>query len=409
MSSDTITRGDGVVTCPFDHHSADFSQNFRDIYDDVRSAAPLVWSDAHGGYWIATTFEMVRRLARDSEGFTVSRSEERVGGILIPAPPGAETRPRFVPGEADGEEHDAYRLALNPHFSRARIAELQPMIERHVTQAFDRVVSMGDFDVAYDLVAPILSGIACEIMGLEVEDPAPFFDSLMHMVDHGSDGADDVMSDFDRSWAYIVEVVNERRAEPRDDVVTALVQYEPKFTDEQIHMMILNVSLGANDTTKSLLAQALIYLDEHPDVRHHLAAHPDAIRPAVDEFLRLLPVAMGPCRTATRDMDIDGVKIKKNDRLMLAFPSANHDPAKYANPRQFDLDRGSAQHLGMGVGSHFCLGAWLAKAISATTIRQLLTRCPNFSVDTDDVEIGSNRSSLTALERTPAHVGQGAA
>src|SRR2546423_3111140 len=146
METSTSTATDatkGAVTCPFDHHTADYAHNFRGILDDLRETAPLVWSDAHGGYWVATTYDMTRRLAIDSETFTVARAPGRVGGILIPAPPGADTRPRFVPGEADGEEHDHYRLALNPHFSKQRVAELTPLIERHVNQAIDRIIAAG--------------------------------------------------------------------------------------------------------------------------------------------------------------------------------------------------------------------------------------------------------------------------
>ena len=398
------TQKPEALTCPFDHHSAQFAHNFRDIYDELREVGPLVWSEEHGGYWVATTFDMVRRMAIDSETFTVARAPGRVGGIQIPAPPGSDTRPRFVPGEADGEEHDSYRLALNPHFTRQRVVEMTPLIERHVNAAIDRVISMGTFDLSADLVAPILSGIACEHMGMTVDDPSRFFDSLLHIVSHGSHGDDDVQAEFDRSWSYIVQVVNEKRANPIDDVISALVTWEPAFTDEQIHMMILNVSLGANDTTKSLVAQALIYVDEHPALRASFAEHPEEIRPAIDEFLRLLPVAMGPCRTATRDVEIDGITIREGERVMLAFPSANHDPSKYANPREFDLQRGAAQQIGMGVGAHFCLGAWLAKSIAAITMRELLARCPDYAVDDANVVIGENRSSLTAFTKAPASV-----
>ena len=93
--------------------------------------------------------------------------------------------------------------------------------------------------------------------------------------------------------------------------------------------------------------------------------------------------------------------IKEGERLMLAFPSANLDPAKYPNPGQFDLERGAAQQLGMGVGTHFCLGAWLAKSISAMTLRELLRRCPNFSVDHEPSRGRANRSSLTTLPARP--------
>lgn len=400
----TMTERDGL-TCPFDHHTAHFAENFREIYDELREVGPLIWSESHGGYWIATTHAMVRRLVVDSVGLTVARAPGRVGGILIPAPPGADTRPRFVPGEADGEEHDSYRLALNPHFSKQRVAEMTPMIERHVNRNIDRIIEMGDFDISKDLVAPILSGITCEHMGMQVTNTSRFFDSLMHIVSHGTGGGDDVQREFDESWAYIVQVVNERRAHPTGDVISALAQWEPAFTDEQIHMMILNVSLGANDTTKSLVAQSLIYIDEHPELRARLAANPDEIRPGIDEFLRLLGVAMGPCRTATRDIQVDGITIREGERVMLAYPAANHDPEKYPHPREFDLERGAAQHIALGFGSHFCLGAWLAKSIAATTMRELLARCPNYTVDHANVVIAENRSSLTAFTNAPASVG----
>lgn len=392
------------VTCPYDHHSPEFADRFREIHNELRATAPLAWSEEYGGFWVATSYELVRRLARDSDNFTVARGPGRVGGIHIPPPPGALDRPRFVPGEADGEEHDHYRLALNPHFSRRKIEDLTPMIERQVTAAVDRIVDQRDFDIAQDLVGPILADITCQHMGLDVADSAGFFQGLHYMVLHGSDGTDDVKDAFDASWAEIVRVAAARREHPRDDVISHLVQWEPAFTDEQIHMMVLNVSLGANNTTKSLVGQALMYIDRHPDLRARLRENPDLVRPAVDEFLRLLPVVGGPARTATSDVEVDGITIREGERVLLVYPSANHDPQKYANPSEFDLDRGAAQHLAMGVGTHFCLGAWLAKSLTEITIRQMLERCPDFFVDHALVEFGPDRGTVSNLLRVPAHV-----
>lgn len=395
----------GVPTCPFDHHEEAFGANFKDYLDEMRAAGPLVWSTLYGGFWVATTHEMARRLAIDSDTFQVGRTATRTGGIFIPPPPGADTRPRFVPGEADGVEHDRYRLALNPHFSKQRIAELSSLVERHVREAIDRVIAMGRFDVSRDLVAPILAGIACEHMGIEVADPPKFFDSLGHLVTHGaSDDHDAAQKNFDEAWANIVEIVAKRRSDPHNDVISALVQWtDPVFTDDEVYMMVLNVSLGANDTTKSLIAQALVYLDGHQDIQQLLRVDTAKVRPAIDEFLRLLPVTMGAARTADRDVEVDGITIKEGDRVYLSWPGGNFDPAKYADPRSFDLTRGSAQQLGMGVGAHFCLGAWLAKSISAVTIRELLART-KYRIDRENLRENPNRAVLCLYDDCPAIV-----
>jgi cytochrome P450 len=402
---------DGRAVCPVDHHSAEFAQHHREILDDLRESAPLVWSPLYGGFWIATRFDIVRRLAMDSAGLTVAPGPHRTGGIQIPAPPGLKTRPLFVPGEADGQEHDDYRMALNPHFSKQRVAELTPMIERHVSGTIDAILDSRRFDVVNDLVGPILAGVACEHLGLEVENPAGFFQAMFEMVSYtptessGGDKFDQVARAFSQEWQAVVDLVADRRSNPREDVVSHLVRWTtPAFTDEQIQMMTLNVILGASDTTKSLVSQAVLYLDQDREVRDRLRRQPDLIRKSVEEFLRLFVVAMGPCRTATQDVEIAGVTIKQGERLMLSFPAANHDPAKYPDPDEFSLERGAGQHLAMGVGTHFCLGAWLAKSISTITLRELLDRVPDYVVDADGIRGAHDKNSLNHFESMPAAV-----
>src|SRR5947209_6971805 len=101
---------DGILTCPFDHHTRDFAANYLADFDQVCAAAPLVWSTTYGGFWIATSHRVVRRIASDAVNFTVEFGPDGNGGLIIPPPPGAAERPRFVPGEVDGEAHDNYRL-----------------------------------------------------------------------------------------------------------------------------------------------------------------------------------------------------------------------------------------------------------------------------------------------------------
>ena len=406
---DFENRDGGRVACPFDHHSADFTARHFEIFDELRGEAPIAWSDLYGGFWVVTSYELVRKLAVDSTAVSVAPGPERIGGIQIPTPPGLKTRPLFVPGEAEGEEHDNYRLALNPHFSKQRVAELQPVIDRHVRTTVERCVAKAQFDAVNELVAPLLAGIACEHLGLEVDDPAGFFKKMFFMVSYSGDSKEDfdaIESDFTAAWQSVVDTVADRRANPRADVISHLTQFTtPAFTDEQVQMMTLNVILGAADTTGSLLAQAIMYLDQHRELRDKLAADHSLIRPAVEEFLRLFMVATGPARTATRDIVIGGASIRTGDRILLLFSAANHDPARYRDPYEFDLERGAGQHLAMGVGTHFCLGAWLAKAIATTTLRELITQAPDYHVDQGNVECAPDVSSLNHWEHVPALVG----
>jgi cytochrome P450 len=228
---------------------------------------------------------------------------------------------------------------------------------------------------------------------------------MVSMTPSDSETFEQIRASFESSWGRLVEVVQARRAAPRDDVISHLVTHEsPAFTDEQVEMMTMNVILGASHTTSSLLAQILIHLDDDPALRERLRNDLGLLPKAVEEFLRLKAVSISIGRTATRDIEVEGAPIKRGDRVLLAFAAANHDPARYADPTAFDLERGAAQHLGMGVGSHFCLGAWLAKSIVVNTLEVLFERLDHLAVDHDHVVVSPEVSNAYALEHVPATV-----
>jgi cytochrome P450 len=369
----------------------------------MRNVAPVVWSDSHDGFWIATTHDAVRRLAisgGDYVSVEVFEDENgvRKGGMGIPPRDYSGDAPRFVPGEAEGEEHDMYRLALNPMFSKQKVAEARPMIERHVDQAIDLILAgNGEFDIIHDLVDPVLCGIALEHLGLSTDDPPQFFDDLRTV------NITDKRAAFDAAWQVLVDTVAARRVESRDDVVSHLVNWaETDFTDEQVQSMVFNVILGAHGTTMLLASQVYLFLDQNPDVRARLRENPDDLPGAVEESLRLFIVAHAVCRTVMQDIPVEGYTLQKGERLMLNLAAANHDPEKYPRPYDFDLERGARQHVGMGYGTHFCLGAHLAKSIMVTMLRESLGRLGDFTIDQSRVE--KTVARITSYTAIPARL-----
>jgi cytochrome P450 len=401
-------REDGRTACPFDHHTPAFAKDYFSVLAELRSESPIVWSDLYGGFWVATEYNAVRKLTLNSRAMSVGHGPDRQGGIAIPVRPGTKTRPLFVPGEADGEQHDDYRRALNPHFSQQRVAEMQPQIQRHVDAAVDALLAAGSVDLIEDFSARVLTGIACEHLGLEVDDTLAFFRALALMVSYSGEANsafDQVATSFEGAWPTVVATVKDRRENPRDDVISALAQWDsPRFTDEEIHSMTLNVCLGAADTTSSLLGQTFMYLSSHPQVVEQLRNDSSLIRPAVEEFLRLFAVTMGAGRTITQDVEVEGVTLKKGDRILLSYVAANHDPVKYPNPYDFDLVRGGGRHLSMGVGAHACLGAHLARAIAATALETFFVKVTDFTVDADAAVTNEDKNILNQWVHVPARV-----
>jgi cytochrome P450 len=402
--------GDQVIdgkrpSCPFDHHSAYYSKNYLAEYARIREIAPVVWTDSHGGYWVATTYATVRAALLDGETFVARPSADGTkGGIRIPRPPHAPGRPVFIPGETDGRQHDDARFALNKHFSIARVAQLEPMIDRHVKQVIRTVTEMAEFDIIDDLASPITAGVVDEHLGLGSEDPASFFKSISAVVSSAS-GVATTSADaeqFQSPWQVVVNVIEDRIENPRDDVISRLAtETSPSFSVPDIQSMVFNIILGGADTAANLTASAMVRLDDDAAMKERLRADDSSLPRFVDEVLRMSDITMGVARTVTRDIDFGGVHMREGDRIYLPLTAANYDPAKYPHPEQLDLERGPGRHVATGAGRHFCLGANLARALVTSILREVLAQ-PRDYVILNGVEKNENKSTKNVFQRVPA-------
>jgi cytochrome P450 len=401
------SRSDGRTTCPFDHHSAEYAKAYRDVHRDIREAAPVVWSESHGGFWVATDFDSMRSVLTDSENFTIEFVDDNTdGGPLLPATPemGALGSAPGMFFFSDGERHDAPRAALARPYSKRRVAGMGDAISAQVNRVLDDVLPLGEFDIVDDLAMPVVARVVAEHLGFDVEDAAPIFRAFPSAASLGHEASKPTMS-LPEAVTYIGEIVKARRAEPQDDVISTLLQADGgRFSDDDVAGMCMQIIFGSLENPQALAAHCLIFLADREDLRTLLRAQPEKIPAFVTESLRHFNVAMGVARTAQQDTELGGAQIRRGDRIFLPLPGANHDPAQFDHPDEFDIDRDASRHLGLGGGAHVCLGQFLNHAMICEIVSAVLQRVESFSIDADKVIRNTEKSANDNFVKAPMRV-----
>lgn len=373
------------MPCPvveFDHHSREYAANRLEILANLRHRHPIAWTDSNGGHWVVTSYDLVRKVITDDVTFTVEHLPGGRGGLTIPE----SDRPRIIPGETDGEDHTRYRRALRDKFSRPAIANDEGWIRSLVDDIVTKVAAKVEFDVVADLALPIPIAAVLHFLKLDVSDPLKYFQAVELAIGIRVEEASDqdkasVQAEIDSVWDTLYHAVLQKRAKPDDGLISYLVEWQPPLSDLEIRDIVVSVVLGGARTTAALIENMLWYLDTDRDLRAALLADMSQLPKAVDEFMRLISPSQVVARTATSDVQIGDVLVKKGDRVLVSWQSANHDESVFTDPQSFRFDRSRRPHVGFGVGAHSCLGAWLARAEAKFTLEMVLTKMPDFSLD----------------------------
>ena len=397
------TEHGGCPVVGFDHNSAEHSADPVEVYRQLRAEAPVAWTEAHGGYWVVSDYTGVFDAARDDSTFASGRSEHGGTGLnnVIPKAPVR----LHIPVELDLPEHRSYRKVINPLTSPAAVERMQPMIEQWTTAFVDDVIEDGTCDLASVIGVPAI--VTIDWLGLDVDDWRRYSRALHSVLAHrvGSpEHAHAVEVDIPWMERTITEAIAERRREPRDDVISILLEAEvdgQPITDDAVYSIVELLISGGVGTTASLVSQTLVHLYEHPDQRTRLAEHPELLDRAVEEFLRVFSPTQALARTVTHDVDFHGCPMQQGDRVLLAWSSANRDPGQFERPDEVDLDRWPNRHTAFGMGIHRCAGAHIGRAIARELIRQVITRMPDYVVDLDGLEAYPHQGVNAGFQRIP--------
>ena len=296
----------------------------------------------------------------------------------------------------DPPDHTRMRGLANTAFSRKAIEDWRPEIKRITDDLLDAAVDRREIDLIADYAYPLPVTVIAELLGVPLEDRETFTTwgreliemfsfSLEEFTPGRAEKGNNAIEKFN---GYFEDLANERRREPRDDLLTALVEAEDsgeRLNHDELLATCLLLLLAGHETTANLIGNATVALLRTPDALVRVRDDPSVTSSAIEELLRYdTPIQM-TARTTLEPIVIDGVEIPANARVTSMLGSSNRDPAHFDRPDELVLDRTSAPHVSFGGGIHFCLGAPLARLEARIAIPELLRRAPGLSFATDEL------------------------
>ncbi len=364
----------------------------HETMDAHRATDPVLWLDAtprHGlnpgdGFWSVTDHQHVSEVLRSSDVFS---SYER--GIRMEEH-GEESlsMERRMLIMLDPPDHTQLRLTVNKRFLPRIVADMRRSIEHITTETLDRVTDQGSCDFVNDIAVEIPLLVIADLLGVAREDRQDFrrwSDAIIGAEDP------DVATDSRESMQamkhlidYGREVLERKRAEPGDDILSVLATAESadgSLTEDRLLMFWYLLLIAGNETTRNALANAMVAFDEHPDQWDLLRADPDAhIEGTIEEVLRYVSPVHHLRRTAVHDYELGGHSISAGDRVVAWMTAANRDPLVFDDPHRLDITRDPNPHVAFGLGTHFCLGAHLARLEIDVVLRALVERMGDLRV-----------------------------
>ena len=350
------------------------------VWDELRQKCPVAHSDRWGASWMPTRYEDLFAIAQDFEHF----SSEQILVAPIEPPPGAEGDQfygvRVPPISSDPPEHTWARRLLLPHFSIKAITPYEEETRELCRSLIDGFLDKGTADAAADYAQQIPPRVIASMLGVPADMADQFTDWVRNLLEIGLTTPEVRGPARQGLLTFLNAQINDRRANPRDDLISRLVTSEVNGQPVP-HLHVIGTCfllvIAGIDTTWSSIGSALWHLAQHPEDRKRLIEEPELMPTAVEELLRAYsPVTMA--RVMTEDHEYGGCPMKHGDRVIMNFPAANRDPERFHDADKVIIDRAQNPHIAFGVGIHRCAGSNLARMEMRVAIEEWLKRIPDF-------------------------------
>lgn len=371
-----------VIECPYE------------FYKLAREQAPIMeLPPAIPGakFFLVTRYDLVVEILKNVEVFSsnfssllAGRGEQDAEIQKIQAQGWPQVRTLLT---ADPPEHERFRVLVNKAFTASRVKKMQNYMEQIVDELIDRFIDKGECEFVSELAVPLPVKVIAAQLGVPQDDlpkfkkwSDAFIARLGRMISKEQEL--ECVKDIVAFQHYFHNVMEERRKEPKDDLITDLVQAEVagerSLDTAELLNIIQQLLVAGNETITNAIAGGMLLLIQNPDQMALVQEEPSKIETLVEEVLRLESPTAGMWRVVQQDTELEGIQLPAGSLVMVRFDSANRDVAKFADGERFDVCRQNAvSHLSFGHGIHFCVGAMLARKEMQVTYERLLLRLKN--------------------------------
>ncbi|MCQ6279294.1 cytochrome P450 [Bacillus sp. EB600] len=369
--------------------TSEFFQNPYPFYEKLRSIHPIYYGNLlkYPG-WYVTGY---------NEAITILKDTRFKNRIPLPQTSKKYEQLKNIQNDMmlfkNQPNHKRLRLLVSNVFTPGMVEKLRPYIQETVNDLLQQVQNQKSMDVISEFAFPLASLIIAKILGVPVEDRHQFREWALRLIQ---------TIDFTRSRKaldngneitiilrnYFKKLMEERKQSPEEDLISLLIKEEQqgdRLTDEELLATCILLVIAGHETTVNLISNSVLALLENPHQSKLLNDNPSLIENAVEEFLRYESPTQMTARIASEDIEIDQTTIKKGDQVYILLGAANRDPNKFANAHLLDITRSPNPHLAFGYGTHFCLGAPLARLETQIAIQSLLQQMDNLQVASSDL------------------------
>lgn len=389
----------------YDLYSDEFKKDSYATFKQMRELDPIIQQfglDGSTPVWFFSLYEDVNDLLRDKR---LVRDEK----LALPL----EQHYKMSSVEAlvsnhmlnkDGADHRRLRNLVSQAFTPKRIEALEPRIRALAAELIDAVKAKGEMDVIAEFSGQFPTIVILEMLGVPLEDRERLRVWSKVFIDLGSQ--EDFMQKANEFTTYLRKLFDLRRENPQDDLISALLAAEEegdKLSENELFSTLVLLIIAGHETTMNLIGNAVLALTQESEKLEYLRAHPEAMKAAVEEFLRYdAPVERALFRLVAEDMVHKGYELKRGDAVILIIGSANRDESQFDAADKLILNRQSNQHLSFGKGIHYCLGAPLARLEADIGLNSLIQGLPNLRLAVPVSELRwRNSPGFKGLEQLP--------
>ena len=372
----------------YDLYSHDFRLSTHETYARMRAESPVHLQpglDGETPIWFVTRYEDVVALLTDNERFVVdpklALTPTELEAHLAEIAPDERASENLL--AKDGEDHRRLRRLVTKAFTPRIVEQLRPRIQQIADDLIDVVEERGRMELVDDFAFPLPITVIAELLGIPVEDRERFrvWSTNAVMPALTPEDLETTRRRADEFIAYLDDLFAQRRAEPTDDLVSALVQAEDggdTLSENELYSMVVLLIIAGHETTVSLIANAVYTLLTHPEQLAALRADPSLMASAVEELVRFdSPVERTITRWVAADAELGGQTLRRGELVIAVIGSANRDAGRFPDADTLDLGRVDNKHVGFGRGPHYCLGAPLARLETEIALETLLRRLPD--------------------------------